>query len=239
MSRDRGIRAFRHEAIFEGNPTAVGKIICVGRNYARHVEEMGEKANADPVFFLKPPTALMTGGSIKVSVPMSFGELHHEVELAVLVGRRGRALDPTEAQNYVAGYAVALDLTLRDLQSKAKTAGEPWALAKGFDGSAPTGPFIAREGIADPHDLGIQLEVNGQLKQSARTSSMIHRVEDLFARVSRFMTLEPGDVLLTGTPEGVGPLAHGDRLLAHVDGLPDLYVEVVRPPEGVIEARGS
>lgn len=224
----------RHDAIFEGNPIAVGKIVCVGRNYARHIEEMGGKADADPVFFLKPPTALLTGTHLKVSVPTSFGELHHEVELAVLIGRRAQAVDEEKALDFAAGYAVAMDLTLRDLQSKAKRDGGPWALAKGFDGSAPVGFFVARSGVGDPHDLKIGLSVNGEVRQSARTSAMIHRIDRLLSYISRLMTLEPGDILLTGTPEGVGPLNDEDSVLARIDGLPDLEIEVARPAEGAI-----
>jgi acylpyruvate hydrolase len=234
MSSERVIRAVRREAIFEGNPIPVGKIVCVGRNYARHIEEMGEKADADPVFFLKPSTALLTGTHLQVSIPESLGELHHEVELAALIGRRVRALDKEEALKCVAGYAVALDLTLRDLQSRAKEDGGPWCLAKGFDGAAPVGPFVARSSISDPHSLKIELSVNGEVRQSARTSSMIHRIDHLLSYVSRLMTLEPGDILLTGTPEGVGPLSDEDSVLARIDGLPDLGVEIARPPEGPI-----
>lgn len=236
MNEHRGIRAIRHEVILDGNPTAVGKIVCVGRNYARHIEEMGEKPDVEPVFFLKPPTAVLAGPRPRVTVPGSFGALDHEVELAVLVGRQGRILDPASALNHVAGYAVALDLTLRDLQSRAKKEGGPWALAKGFDGSAPVGAFVPRSTVHDPHDLAIQLEVNGEVKQSARTSSLIHPIEDLLAFVSRFMSLEPGDILLTGTPEGVGPLEDRDRLVARIEGLPELRVEISRPPDGTIEA---
>jgi 5-carboxymethyl-2-hydroxymuconate isomerase len=236
MSEDRKIRTPLHEAIFDGDRVDVGKIVCVGRNYAEHIREMEGKPDADPVFFLKPSTALVAGPRARVSVPMTFGELHHEVELAVLIGKRGRAVTPAHAPEIVAGYAVALDLTLREVQAKAKKGGGPWSLAKGFDASAPTGHFIPRDRIADPHDLAIQLDLNGQTKQKARTSAMIHRVEDQLAYISRFMTLEPGDILLTGTPEGVGPLADGDHVLASIDGLPPLNVEISRPAEGTIEA---
>jgi len=228
-------RVPRHEVSLAGHPVEVGKIVCVGRNYARHNVEMGAEADADPVFFLKPPTALLAGPNLRVSVPATYGELHHEVELAVLVGRRACGLDPAGAPDCVAGFAVALDLTLRDLQAKAKKDGGPWDLAKGFDGSAPIGDFVRGETVADPHDLAIRLEVNDQVRQSARTSSMIHRVPDLIAYVSRFMTLEPGDVLLTGTPEGVGPLVDGDRLVAEIEGLPTLALEITRAAGGVIE----
>ncbi len=237
MTREEGIQALRHEAVFDDGRVAVGKIVCVGRNYARHNEEMGVRADADPVFFLKPSTALVSGARPRITVPMSFGELHHEVELAVLVGRGGSSLLPEDAGNHVAGYAVALDLTLRDLQSRAKKSGGPWALAKGFDGSSPVSSFVARETLKDPHDLEIELKVNGEVKQSARTSSMIHRIPDLLAYVSRFLTLEPGDILLTGTPEGVGPLAQGDVLHARIEGLPELEVEILRPESGPIEVR--
>jgi acylpyruvate hydrolase len=235
MKRERGILTVRHEVLFDGAPVAVGKFVCVGRNYALHNEEMGQRPDAEAVFFLKPATALLPGPRARLSVPTSFGELHHEIELAVLIGRRGRAISRAEAVHYVAGYGVALDLTLRELQSRAKKGGEPWALAKGFDGSAPVSPFVAREAVPDPHNLGIELKVNGQVRQSARTSSMIRRVPDLLAQASGFMTLEPGDILLTGTPEGVGPLVDGDVVHAQIEGLPPLEVEIARPESGPIE----
>jgi acylpyruvate hydrolase len=227
----------RHALTLAVGPHAYtpGKVLCVGRNYARHSQEMGLGPDTPPVFFLKSPTALLYGPLSRVSVPVSFGTLHHEIELAVLLGRRGRVSDPGEEREWVAGLGVALDLTLRELQARAKAEGGPWDLFKGFDGAAPIGLFAPPGVVGDPYDLEVHLSVNGETRQRSRTSLMLHRVGELLVHVSRYLTLEPGDILLTGTPEGVGPLEEGDLVHAEISGLPELSVEVKRPPSGVIE----
>jgi 2-keto-4-pentenoate hydratase/2-oxohepta-3-ene-1,7-dioic acid hydratase in catechol pathway len=215
---DLGIEVPAGRVVVRGTGEAlrVGKIIGVGRNYADHVVEMGAPRGAPPVIFLKPPSALLGGGGV-LRIPTSFGQVHHEVELVVVIGEGGKAIDPARALDHVLGYAVGLDLTLRDLQSAAKKRGEPWALAKGFDGSAPVSLVAPREEVGDGSGLAISLDVGGERRQRGNTSQMLHGVADLVAHVSSWMTLERGDLLFTGTPAGVGPLRPGDRIEARIE----------------------
>ncbi len=213
-----------------GIPLRVGKIVAVGRNYAEHAAEMGEPTGAAPLLFLKPASALAGGGAL--ALPTSLGEISHEVELVAVIGKEGRAIDPAAGDDHVLGYAVGLDLTLRDLQRVAKARGEPWALAKGFDGSAPISPVAPRDEVGDGSGLRISLEVNGERRQQANTSEMLLGVGALIAHVSRFMTLERGDLLFTGTPAGVGPLRPGDRITAEIERVGRLDVVVEADPGG-------
>jgi acylpyruvate hydrolase len=187
----------------------VGKIVCVGRNYREHLKEMGYAPDEDPVIFLKPPTSLLASGSV-LALPTFSREVHHEVELVLVIGRDAREVPEARALEHVLAFAVGLDLTCRDLQKRAKERGEPWAVAKGFDGAAPVSTAVTAGEVGDPADLAIELRVNGAVRQSARTSQMIHGAAWLIAYASRYMTLERGDLLMTGTPSGVGPLAPGD-----------------------------
>ncbi len=194
-------------------PISVGKIICIGRNYADHAKEMRADIPAAPVFFLKPSTALLPdGGSIRI--PSLSNECHHEVELTVLIGKEGKNIPERDALRYVAGYGVGLDMTLRDLQAEAKKHGLPWAAAKGFDTSAPVSAFVPASRIDDPHRLTVELRINGTPRQRGNTADLIFSIPTLIAYLSQLMTFEPGDILFTGTPEGVGPVAAGDRLEA-------------------------
>ncbi|MBN1825102.1 MAG: fumarylacetoacetate hydrolase family protein [Candidatus Eisenbacteria bacterium] len=211
-----------------GQAVPVRKILCAGRNYAAHAAEMGSVPPAAPFLFLKPLTALHTGGG-EVRVPEALGLLHHEVELVALLGGGGKNLSPGEAERLIAGYAVGVDLTLREEQERAKRSGGPWALGKGFDCSAPVGAFVPAAEAGDPLDMPIRLEVNGRARHDSRTSFMLFRPGELLAYVSRFLTLEEGDLLFTGTPEGVGPLAGGDRVVARAGNLPELRFTIVRP----------
>jgi uncharacterized protein (TIGR00369 family) len=213
-----------------GETVRVGKIVAVGRNYAEHVAEMGAPQGGPPVVFLKPPSALAGGGDA-VTVPTSAGPIHHEVELVVVLGRRGKAIDPGRALDHVLGYAVGIDLTLRDLQSEAKRRGEPWTLAKGFDGSAPVSLVAPREEVGDASALAISLDVNGERRQDGNTSQMMHGVADLVAHVSRWMTLERGDLIFTGTPAGVGELHPGDRVEARIDRVGELEILIAGETE--------
>jgi len=211
-----------------GRPVPVKKILCAGRNYAAHAAEMGSVPPAAPFLFLKPLTALHTGGG-EISVPAALGLLHHEVELVALLGGGGRNLSPEEGERSIAGYAVGVDLTLREEQERAKRAGGPWALGKGFDHSAPVGGFVPAGGAADPGKMPIRLEVNGRPRHDSNTSFMLFRPGELLAHISRYFTLEEGDLLFTGTPEGVGPLEAGDRVFARAGDLPELHFTVRRP----------
>ena len=233
----------------------VGKIVAVGRNYAEHVREMREMsgsvgvgARAEPVLFLKPPSALVPGegpdGRCEVALPSFSRLVHHEVELVVRVGRGGRRFNPAEARAAIDALAVGLDLTARDLQNQAKERGDPWAIAKGFDGSAPISPLVPvdaePQGAAGgPGRLGrleLELSVNGALRQRGSTADLLLPVAELVAFVSSRFRLEPGDLVFTGTPAGVGPLVAGDVAIATVkdagSAMPLARLEVRCVPPG-------
>ncbi|MEX1138570.1 MAG: fumarylacetoacetate hydrolase family protein [Bacteroidota bacterium] len=195
------------------NPIPVSKIICVGRNYAEHAKEMKAELPSNPVLFLKPPSAIVASGGAVV-LPSISNDLHHEVELTVLLGKGGRDIPKESALGYVAGYGIGLDMTLRDVQSEAKKKGLPWSLAKGFDTSAPLSEFIPATSVPDPHRLFLRLTVNGEVRQQGTTSNFIFRLEYLISYISQFFTLNSGDVLFTGTPEGVAQTVPGDSLEA-------------------------
>jgi len=204
-----------------------GKLLCIGKNYARHAAEMKSAVPEEPVVFLKPATALVGHGGTVVLPAMS-REVHHEVELVVVLGRGGKDIAEADALAHVAAYAVGLDMTARDLQSKAKQKGHPWSVAKGFDTFAPLGELAPAEAVPDPQALDLRLRVNGTVRQAAHTGEMVFPVATLIAYCSRIFTLEPGDLLYTGTPEGVGSVEHGDVLEATATGLPLLRVTIRR-----------
>jgi acylpyruvate hydrolase len=191
----------------------VGKILCIGQNYAAHAKEMNSTAPTSPIFFMKPTTALLeSGGSIVI--PSISRDVHHEVELTVLIGKDGKDIPLHLAMEHVAGYGIGLDMTMRDVQSEAKKKGQPWALAKGFDTSAPISVFVPVSSVPDPSKLRLQLSVNGTVRQASGTENMIHTVQALIAYISQFFTLERGDIIYTGTPEGVAQVISGDVLEA-------------------------
>jgi acylpyruvate hydrolase len=207
-----------------------GKILCIGRNYAAHAREMMADVPDAPVVFLKPSTALLHDGGT-IMLPAMTQDVHHEVELVVVIGREGKHIAEADALAHVAAYAVGLDMTARDIQARAKEKREPWSVAKGFDTFAPLGQVSAASEVGDPHDLHIELKVNGEIRQSGSTADMIFSIQALIAYCSRVFTLEPGDLLYTGTPEGVGPVKDGDELVATVSGLEPLRVNVERPTD--------
>ncbi len=203
------------------------KLICVGKNYAQHAAEMNSEVPEEPILFLKPPTALIGPGGTVLLPPQS-REVHHEVELVVVIGREGKHISENEALDYVAGYALGLDMTARDLQQKAKAAGHPWTVAKGFDTFAPLGPIVPAMSVPDPQQVRFRLKVNGAVRQDGTTADMVFSVARLIAYCSEIFTLQPGDLLFTGTPEGVGPVREGDVLEAESDILPGFQVSVQR-----------
>ena len=203
----------------------VTKLLCIGRNYAKHAAEMKSNVPDEPMVFLKPPSALIGDGDA-VIIPTTSKDVHHEVELVAVIGTGGKNIPQDEALAHVDAYAVGLDMTARDLQGEAKKDGKPWSVAKGYDTFAPLGPLEPASSIADPQDLRIRLTVNGEEQQAASTRDMIFPVAELIAYCSQIFTLEPGDLIYTGTPEGVGPVAAGDALEATVTGLPPLRVHV-------------
>ncbi len=210
-----------------GQALRAGKIVCLGRNYIEHAKEMQAEVPATPVLFLKPASALMRDGGT-ILIPSISNDVHHEVEMVVLIGTGGTAIPAATAMRHVGGYAVGLDMTLRDVQAEAKKKGLPWTVAKGFDTSAPISAFVHPEAVPDPHNLAIRLTVNGQIRQSSTTASMIFRIEQMIAFISSVMTLEPGDLIYTGTPEGVGPVQPGDVLTAELQHVGSLTVSVAR-----------
>lgn len=200
----------------DGRALSVGKILCLARNYADHALEMKGVVPAQPVLFLKPSTALVAP-SAPLRLPEFSSEVHHEVELVVVIGRTARRIPVETAVEHVLGYAVGLDLTARDLQARAKERSEPWAVAKGFDGSAPVSEVALASEVGDSSDLEITLHVNGELRQSGRTSQMVFKIPEILAYASTIFTLEPGDLIFTATPAGVGPVRPGDLLDAAVE----------------------
>ena len=202
-----------------GEPWPVRRIWCVGRNYADHAREMGaDPARELPFFFAKPADALVPA-AVDVPYPPATAELHHEVELVVAVGGEIESLPPIEALRRVFGYGVGVDLTRRDLQRSAKAARQPWALAKGFDHSAPCSALRPASQIGHPTRGAIELSVNGELRQRGDLAQMIWSVAEVLSELSRSIGLRRGDLLFTGTPAGVGPLVVGDRVAARVDGV--------------------
>lgn len=203
----------------------VGKIMCLGRNYREHAREMLAEVPTEPVVFLKPSTALLgNGGTIRL--PAFSRDVHHEVELVVAIARGGRDIPLGQAFEHVGGYAIGLDLTARDVQTKAKNKGLPWAVSKGFDTSAPVSELIARDRVPDPAQLQFSLSVNGAIRQRGDAADMIFPVDAVVSYLSTVFTLEPGDLIFTGTPEGVAAIASGDRLEARLADLVTLSVTV-------------
>ena len=202
----------------------VRRIYCVGRNYAAHAREMGSDPDREPpFFFMKPADAIVTSGA-RIPFPPATRNLQHEIELVVVIGRGGRAIGPERALEHVFGYAVGLDMTRRDLQNEAKKTGRPWDMGKGFDQSAPCSAVRPASRIGHPDKGAIWVKVNGAVRQSGDLSQQIWSVPETIAYLSGLVMLESGDLVFTGTPEGVGPVAGGDRLDGHVDGVGDLTV---------------
>jgi len=203
----------------------VGKILCVGRNYSEHVAEMGYEKDARPVLFFKPPSALLHDGGT-LHLPEGGGPVHHEVELVVVIGTPGRAIEEAKALDHVLGYGVGIDMTLREMQAAAKKSGEPWCVAKGFDGSAPISEIVPAAEVGDASALAIRFDVNGETRQDGSTSQMTRSIPALIAHASRWITLERGDLIYTGTPAGVGPVVSGDQLVASIERIGAVSISV-------------
>ncbi|KAJ2876111.1 hypothetical protein GGH93_001035 [Coemansia aciculifera] len=211
------------------------KIVAIGRNFrystvglhspascpetclalTEHAKELGNAVPTAPFFFLKPTSSYVASPG-KIEIPQGC-VVHHEVELGVVIGKRGRDIQAADALEYIAGYALALDLTARNLQDEAKKKGLPWSAAKGFDTFTPVGPFIPASQIPDPHNVRLWIEVAGQIRQNGVTDAMIFQIPQLIEHVSRIMTLEEGDLVLTGTPKGVGPIQPGELVVAGLE----------------------
>jgi fumarylpyruvate hydrolase len=204
----------------------VRRIYCVGRNYAAHAREMGaDPTREPPFFFMKPADAVLPDGAV-MPYPPATHDLHHEIELVVAIGAGGHDIPAPNALDHVYGYAVGLDMTRRDLQGEAKKHGRPWDMGKGFDHSAPCGAIHRATSIGHPAKGAIWLKVNDQLRQNGDLSDMTWNVAEVISTLSGLVTLAPGDLIFTGTPEGVGAVVPGDRLQGHIDGVGYLSITI-------------
>lgn len=200
-------------AFADGSPCAlpVGKVVCVGRNYAEHAKELNNPVPAEPILFIKPCTAIVAMGA-PIAVPREMGACHFETEMAVLIGAPLKDASEAQARAAIAGIGLGLDLTLRDVQDALKAKGLPWEKAKSFDGACPLSAFASPAEVSDLASVRIRLDVNGAPRQDGSTADMLTPVLPLLCYMSRFFSLSPGDVVMTGTPKGVGPLHAGDVL---------------------------
>jgi fumarylpyruvate hydrolase len=213
-----------------GELFAVRRIYCVGRNYVEHAIEMGHTGREAPFFFMKPADAVLPvaeGTTGRMHYPSLTQSLHHEVELVVAIGKGGRNIAAADAQRHVWGYAVGLDMTRRDLQAEAKKQGRPWCVGKGFEESAPIGPLRRVADCMLNADSKIVLEVNGAPRQESRIGKLIWSVPEIIEHLSQAWELAPGDLIFTGTPEGVAAVVQSDTLSARIDGVGSLNVQIV------------
>ncbi len=201
------------------------KIICIGRNYVAHAKELGNEVPTEPVIFLKPDTALLKNND-PFYYPGFSKDIHHEVELVLRISREGKNIEPQFAHKYFDQIGLGVDFTARDLQSKAKSKGLPWDLAKGFNGSAPVSKFIKAEEIENKENINFKLQVNGEERQHGNTQNMLFKYGDIISYISKFILLKTGDLIFTGTPEGVSAVNIGDRLEGYIEDQKMLDFEV-------------
>jgi len=204
---------------------SIGKLVCLARTYKKHAEEMNTNVTEDPLLFLKPASSVIFDGE-SIVIPKMSNCLHHEVELGIIIGKKCRNVSQKDALDYALGYLLALDITARDIQSIAKKNGWPWSIAKGFDTFAPISKVVLKEDMPDPSNLDISLKVNNEIRQSSNTKNMIYSIERIIEFISEVMTLEPGDLIMTGTPEGVAEIKKGDVLEASLGDICSLKVDV-------------
>ena len=212
--------------IARGGLFAVRRVYCVGRNYEDHIREMGNDTRDAPFFFAKPADAVVVGGAA-IPYPPQTADFHHEIELVVAIGKDGSDIAVADALDHVYGYAAGLDMTRRDLQAVAKKAGRPWEMAKGFDFSAPIGTIEPASAIGHPDRGAIRLSVNGAVRQQGDLNQQIWSVAESIAYLSGFVTLRAGDVIMTGTPAGVGAVVRGDVLEGSIDGVGTVKTTVI------------
>jgi fumarylpyruvate hydrolase len=206
----------------------VGRIYCVGRNYAEHAREMGHDPDREPpFFFMKPADAVVQNGAT-LPFPQMTKDLHHEIEMVVAIGKGGADISESKALDHVFAYGVGLDMTRRDLQGEAKKMGRPWEMGKAFDDSAPCTPLKPVAMVGHPAKGAIWLKVNGETKQKGDLAEMIWNVPEMISYLSRLITLRAGDLIYSGTPAGVGPVQRGDKLEGHVEGVGDLTITYAR-----------
>jgi acylpyruvate hydrolase len=191
------------------------KIICIGKNYAAHAKEMKSELPSEPLFFMKPDTALIIRNQ-PFFLPDFSEEIHHEVELVIKINKVGKNIEEKFAHKYYQEIGIGIDFTARDLQAKCKEKGHPWEIAKAFDGSAPLGDFVNKEKLPKVNNIGFHLNINGKTVQEGNTRDLLFSFDQIISYVSRFITLKKGDLIFTGTPEGVGPVHTNDRLEAFI-----------------------
>jgi 2-keto-4-pentenoate hydratase/2-oxohepta-3-ene-1,7-dioic acid hydratase in catechol pathway len=201
------------------------KIICIGRNYAAHIEELKNEKPGQPVVFLKPDTALIKGEA-PFYYPDFSSNIHHEIELVLKISKEGKYIQPQFAHRYFEEIGLGIDFTARDLQDQCKAKGLPWEIAKAFNGSAPIGNFKPVSEFSDLKNIDFHLEINGEIKQKGNTSLMLFDFATIISYVSQFFTLKKGDLIYTGTPAGVGPVQTGDQLIGFIGNEKMLHVEV-------------
>ncbi len=194
------------------------KIVCIGQNYPAHARELNFAPPPRPVLFLKPPSSLIADGDV-IEAPLELGRVDHEVELALIMGKRARNVSEEDALSYISMVAVFNDITARDIQSEARSSGQPWALSKGPDTFAPMSAPVPRSSVMDIHQLELELRVNGEVCQRGHTGDMLFSPEQLISYITAYMTLEEGDIIATGTPEGVSGLNDGDIVEASIPGV--------------------
>ncbi|EGC38303.1 hypothetical protein DICPUDRAFT_149041 [Dictyostelium purpureum] len=204
------------------------KIVAVGRNYAQHAKELGNEVPSEPFFFLKPTSSYLLQGTGAIEIPNENSDIHHEVELGVVISKKGRDIDINSAMDYVGGYTLALDMTSRDQQAIAKSKGLPWSIAKGYDTFCPISGFIPKDKIKNIDDLELWLSIDGQIKQKGNTNQMIFNVPHLIQYISTIMTLEEGDLILTGTPSGVGPVKPGQKVKCGITDVAGMEFDVIQ-----------
>ncbi len=217
-----------------GDTFPVRRIYCVGRNYRAHAIEMGADPDREPpFFFMKPADAIVQNGST-ISYPSKTEDFHHEIELVAAIGRGGAGIAEADALDHVWGYGVGIDLTRRDVQQAAKDMGRPWDMGKGFDESAPCTALRPAADVGHP-DTGsgaIWIKVDGEVKQESTLDKHIWNVAETIAYLSEYVTLEPGDLIYMGTPDGVGPVKPGQTMEGHIDGVGDIAIRVAKPTSG-------
>ena len=202
----------------------VGRIYCVGRNYADHAREMGHDPDREPPFFFMKAADSIVQDNAVLAYPVGSRDVHHEIELVVVIGKGGRNITVDKALEHVWGYGIGLDMTRRDIQGEAKKMGRPWEMGKSFDESAPVSALRAASEIGHPARGAITLRVNGVLRQQGDLAMQVWNVPEQIAYLSSLITLQPGDLIFSGTPAGVGPIQPGDKLEGHIDGVGDLTV---------------
>jgi fumarylpyruvate hydrolase len=202
----------------------VGRIYCVGRNYADHAREMGHDPDREPPFFFMKAANSVVANNSTIAYPVGTKDVHHEIEMVAAIGKGGKNIPVEKALEHVWGYGVGLDMTRRDIQGEAKKMGRPWEMGKSFDESAPITALRPASAIGHPAKGAIWLKVNGQVKQQGDLNMQIWSLPEQINYLSNLITLQPGDLIFSGTPAGVGPIKAGDKLEGHVDGVGDLVV---------------